>query len=342
MKLIKLNCKPGAKFHLGKIALDSDTGLDDTSEWIHSDTLFSALVNTVNSIAPAKTQDFVDLFIKGEIRISSAFYCLEIKRSEPIYFLPTPVTASNMVTQNYKDIKKIRFVSKAIWEQGIAPEKWTSDECVIINKKFVCKATEVNILKEKRLLDSLSIYDVITEPKVKVHTQKHENRLYQQTSIQLECNPIFTDITEVHFYFLIEGFDKFPSFDSVLRVLGDTGIGGERSTGCGQFSFDKEQEFKLNIDNTKQWSNVALLYPKSEEDFKTIKYYQFITRGGRHTGVNNEYLKRVRMISEGAICKKRDIICDSPNVAMEGATVPSYRYGQGLLLPLHENFCRYE
>jgi CRISPR/Cas system CSM-associated protein Csm4 (group 5 of RAMP superfamily) len=72
-----LRCKPHAQFHFGKVALDEDTSLDDTSLIMHSDTFFSGLVNVHQRVFGTEATDaFVGEFREKEnITISSAFYC---------------------------------------------------------------------------------------------------------------------------------------------------------------------------------------------------------------------------------------------------------------------------
>jgi len=344
MKIVKLACKPGARFHFGKVALDVNMGLDDTSEWIHSDTLFSALVNTINRIDRGKTKGFIDCFNVGKIKISSAFYYISPQNGgAPIYFLPAPVTVPNLAGEDYKQIKKVKFVSKGIWEEGIPASEWTDEEkCLIINKRFVCKKGELSFLRNR--IKQLKIYDVVSAPKVKVHTASKEDKLYNQTDVHLENDPTFDKDLNVGFYFLADIRDKDCEslFSLAMEMLVDSGIGGERSSGCGLFECVEYEPISngfVSLMGTGYYSNLSLVYPKSSDEFKKLEHYHFITRGGRHlgNGGDNNFLKRVKMISEGAVCLSDEMECDNVDVSPKG-DMSSLRYGKGLYVPLHENY----
>ena len=46
MKVARIPLRPYTRFHFGELKLDHDLALTDTSLYAHSDTLFSALVNS--------------------------------------------------------------------------------------------------------------------------------------------------------------------------------------------------------------------------------------------------------------------------------------------------------
>lgn len=71
MKAVILRCKPNAQFHFGKVALDSNMALANTSNYIHSDTLFSGLMNACAVLYPNQVQSFIDAFQRNIFKISS-------------------------------------------------------------------------------------------------------------------------------------------------------------------------------------------------------------------------------------------------------------------------------
>lgn len=329
-------------FHFGKVALDENMGLDDTSEYIHSDTLFSSLVNVVNSAFPDKTETFIDYFRNNEITISSAFYKLEVDGSE-IYFLPTPVTASMHAHNNYKEIKKIKFVSREVWQKGYLPGDWIDNsKCCIIDQRFVCSTDEKEKIGAENIR-KLSIFNKISSPKVKVHTLKQDDRLFNETNIQIEDNPDLIGKIDVHFYFLaeIQAEQASKIFDLALSLLQDTGIGGQRSTGAGFFeeilTKNVSGQFIESSFQTSRYCNLSLLHPINSSEFDKIEYYDFITRGGRHIGRENSYLKHVKMIKEGAICSNSQIDCDIPDISPDN-NGKFLRNGKGIIIPVDSSF----
>ena len=87
MRAIILQCPRGARFHFGNIALDENTSLNDTAIHPHSDTLFSALINTAAKMDQSLTQQLVDDFAAGNVRISSGFFCLEVHQATKINWI---------------------------------------------------------------------------------------------------------------------------------------------------------------------------------------------------------------------------------------------------------------
>ncbi len=247
MKSIILKCKPNSRFHFGKIALNENMSLDETSEIIHSDTLFSAIINTVNRFNPNKVESLIGDFENGNIKISSAFYCLQIA-DKFIYFYPKPEATSLSKVTEFKKLKKIKFVSQKIWEEGIEPKKWLVDEpqnYVVLQNKFICKKEEFEVaLKSKNDKDEfhkIQIFNKTSAPKVKVHTTSETDKMYNRTDIEIadnsEISKFYDGITiQPHFYFLYQTKTEFEHenlFITALEILAQTGIGGERSVGCG-------------------------------------------------------------------------------------------------------------
>ncbi len=258
MQAVILKCPPHAQFHFGRIAPDQNTSLDDTSTFIHSDTLFSSIVNTAARILEPNELSMLLGWFESEnaakVRISSGFYCLETGE-QYIYFLPKPVTwvAKNTTkSKELKKIKKVAFVSKKIWEEGIKPDQWEAT-CHFIQDKFVIHSSElenVNIPPRIYHKDSL--------PKVNVHKPNRDNSIYYQTNIQLQS----TASIGVHFYFLLEhdlDEEAYRLLETVLNWIPEEGIGGERTVGCGQLAAIDYKDFQLNINGTSRYCGISLV-----------------------------------------------------------------------------------
>lgn len=309
-----LKCPPGGQFHFGKIALDVDTSLNDTDIIPHSDTLYSAIISTAFKIfGHVGGLDFIDWFEKGTLQISSASYCLEISGAY-FYFLPKP-TCFDLISEN-KKLRKVEFIGTTVWSEGIEPEEWQEKEIAyhFIQDRFVDKIDE-------KIAKNIEIFDKASLPKVATHKPGQEDSLYFQTNIQIAANKELEDFGTplIHFYFLLRHTDDkaYTKLQTVLQVIADEGIGGERSVGCGQLEgvkFVPPEKLKdinrlAQMDSEYQVS-LSLINPGPEE-FSKLKAYKLMTRGGRRipfpmSSNETEYnkkskLKRVRMISEGAL-----------------------------------------
>lgn len=303
MNAIILKCKPYSSFHFGQVAVDADTSLNDTSAFLHSDTLFSALINLAARVYPDAIETILELFghntATPKVRLSSGFYCLQ-KGADEVYFLPRPLSSQFKTRTNHKDLKEIQFISKGLWEQGINADDWfDAAKCCIVQKKFAMTKAEYAAFN---LTEKSEIYKTISMPKVALHKDTKKDSFYHQTNIQLG------DLgeTQIHFYFLVERSSELTAEETqkinvLFNMLPHVGIGGERTTGCGLFEDVEERSFILNTDINCQVT-VSLTNPKDLTEFKTFTQYQIVQRGGRQTGADGT-LKKVLMITEGSVAK---------------------------------------
>jgi len=369
MEIVRLITKPGAQFHFGAVAHDENMALDNTLDRLHSDTLFSAIVNEYNNVwendKELNTDNFISYFKDNSITISSTSYCLE-NNGNYIYFFPKPITSTLLVSQDFKDIRRIRFVSKGILEKGITPDKWNKQnkEVVILQDKFVCTTSELKLFNVKSdKYGDIKIYRTQDETKVKVHSLTQDDTLYNQTNIQIADNSLIAEDLSVHFWFAYTLDDEKKTyakrFKTIVKLLLHSGIGGQRSTGCGFFEDIQFDEFNYTTVNTGYDLSLSLSYPENDADFGNFMYYDIIQRGGRTT---KQYIEKneqvaiktgkIRMLLEGAVCKSQckgtvvdmtfdkftknleDEIIGVEKISGNGASNKVYRYGKYFAIPL--------
>lgn len=302
-KAIILKCNANTRFHSGKIRVDTTNMLEDTSEILHSDTLFSALVNLAAKVMPEKVEAIITWFQTNKIKISSIFYCIE-KNNQYLYFLPKPLNFN--ITKagiDRKSVKRIRYISKGIWEQKVKSEDWFNEaKCTVLQNEFVCLNEELDLLMvADNQRQFLEVYNSAATPKVHVHKDRadKENRYYSQANIQISDNG---EVVNIHLYFLLqenlEENDK-KWINTLLELLPYEGIGGDRTAGSGIFEGKEERVFCIENQTGKAIS-LSLSIPENDDEFKAYENYELLTRGGRQTH-DDGVLKRVRMISEGAV-----------------------------------------
>jgi CRISPR-associated protein Csm4 len=333
---IILKCSTQSRFHFGRVAIDADTSLNDSSIMPHSDTLFSAMIHLAARIFRDEqaVNDFVKLFgandFEPKIRLSSGFYCLENAAGEFLYFLPKPLNFNLIKMDNQKDLKKIQFISKSVWEQGLKPTDWLT-KCKMIDRKFVVTNAEFDQFK---LSEKDKFFEEISLPKVTVHKETKEGSFFYQTTIQIM--PLQQG-TKVHLYFLLDTEnltdEENKLLNQVLYLLPYEGIGGERTTGCGLFSGFVKQAFDLQVADNQHFISVSLVNPNNNAEFQAFKNYQIVTRGGRQIGKSNQqFLKKVNMIAEGAVVQQA-IRGRIVSIAPAGMTTPYLRNGISMTLP---------
>jgi len=358
MQSVLLKCPPYARFHFGKTGLDENSSLYQTSDMMHSDTLFSALMITCNKAFGKERTDELCTEIKdGKIAFSSVFYFLENAENR-VFFLPKPdhFELLNANTKKRKDIRKVAFISKGVWEGGIRLEEWTdSEKCIILQGKFVLLVEELKELLGNipDLFDTkqLKIFSIESAPKIADHARRRENNIFFQTDLHFAHNVINGQEISPHFYFLVQ-FNNAKCetlFKSVCDILTDEGIGGGISTGSGKLAGEGKaifQNFSMNIEKSLEGvkTTLSLISPSSETELSNLSYYKILTRGGRPITWKKGRLERIKMLKEGALVKG-DILGDIPKLDVfdkDGikltVDIPYYRNGKAFCLSIHENY----
>lgn len=343
MQLIKLNLRPGTQFHLGRQVPFDQSVLHSSDIQIHSDTLFSALVNIADKMGCADkvAQDL------RENRMSSAYYLMENSKHVPVYFLPRPTIPLINCDDSYKFVKQKIFVSKGIIKKGISLRQWKSQAengQLITGKNWIATVDEMQTLLgdayDKVKAGEIKLFDMANIPQVKVHTTEIENTYYQTGNLQIADNRLLFDDLLIHYYFLVHE----PPGEELLKaikLLPLEGIGGQRSTGCGQVQSVSVTEINL-FDSISGDSFLGLskIVPTPQEikQMSENTFYQTTLRGGRilkrvtdEEGTTIERLKQVRMIDEGAVFEKH-ITGSIPDLRPSGK-VPYLRYGKSFLIP---------
>ena len=371
MKTIILKCPKYGRFHFGKLGLDENSSLAQSSEIIHSDTLFSALINVCSRICDEDTvKSLITAFDTKQIKISSAFYCLQIDNfnkdnsrisTKQVFFLPKPdyFELLNSDLENRKTYSKIAFVSKGIWSKGYLPSQWNKEnDCIIIDKKFVLLKSELDddYIQLTQDIDndvpelSIKIFYSKTNPKIADHKRRWDNNIFFQTDLlltqtsfyyQIKTQRVLRKTIQPNFYFFldIDNNCKYKNLIySVLKILADEGIGGAISTGCGKLEEVDiiDEDFSWDFENGKAHPELkvsaSLISPENQDVLQKLYRYKILTRGGRPISKDRVSLKRIRMIKEGAIVSS-GIDGGLPQIhALE-----YFRYGKTFTIPIHEN-----
>jgi len=337
MKAVLLNFNEGTRFHLGKamgaFTEETNNSQKTTSDYIHSDTLWSALVNAWALSNP----DTVDVFIsecKAEkFLISSAFYHYVNSdnggKNSNIFFLPKPTSLNLYKFSDPKKLKKVRFISKGVWEKGILPDDWFNSKiCTLIqNDSAIALRSETD--------RSFELFHIETAAKTSARdVSDREDAFYFQTDLFLAKN--------VKWYFLLN--NQLPEYlqadlEKAMQTLMRLGIGGERTTGCGALTEFKIVDFNFDMDESVKDKHsqvsLSLSIPK-DDNLSKNDLYQIIKRGGRFL-TKRKSLPMIQMLQEGAILNN-----DFAGRIVELNNEPIVlRYGLNFPIPLHQNFSNF-
>jgi len=347
MKAIIFKTKPYSMFRLGA------GSKDEVDLIIHSDTLFSAIISMHSQIFE-NTDEFVELFINDQIKISSAFpMLLNEEQKLKIMYLPKP-ELNYSYSEDIKAEKKIKFISYSIWEKLFINEGSNSltfsdkEKYLFLNGSFVCLKDEIGLNKIS-MADSFLSKEIYA--KTKVHSSTQEDSFYHETNIQLMPLKLQNgEMLNPQYYFLLEADCEkifLDEFYTCLRVLADEGIGGERSTGKGHFDDIIIEDIVLpEILNPTQYFTLSLTNPLSQVEFDSFIRYDIITRGGGSISLDDDVetyafdskpyrKKQVRMIAEGALINNSingRLVDISPDT--NTANHKFYRNGKCFSLPI--------
>ncbi|MBW6536427.1 MAG: hypothetical protein K0B11_15565 [Mariniphaga sp.] len=329
MQAIILKSKPGTRFRfgeaLGAFTEETHNAQKSTSKYLHSDTLWSALVSVWALACPDSLENFFVACNEGKFKLSSAYYCVEYK-SNNIFFLPKPVSLNFFKTEEPKRLKRIKFISKGVWEQGVLPDDWfNSNKCILLqNESVVALKTEVS--------EQIKLFEIVTNYKNRARdVSNREDAFYYETDLYLLSDKNY----KTDWYFLIENNlheDLASDFQKVMENLIHFGIGGERSTGCGSLTDFIEVSYSIDIKSYKYKASVSLIAPRKNALAENL-YYQIIKRGGRFLE-KGKSLPMMQMLLEGAILET-DI---EGRIVKLNDEPPILRYGLNMSIPVHNNF----
>ena len=273
------------------ISTQSGVGYEETEEVIHSDTLFSALMTVWNSIYDDNVANICET---PPFHISSAF-----PFKEEIYFFPRPMIRIGKEGEEDlntgKKLKKVKFISKDLFEsvlQGIVPE--FEEGATIQEGKFWLKK---NIGRQQ----TCRIFEERESPRVVIDRLTNASEIFYFSKIIFE--------KDAGLFFLVRFIDKTMKrkFETVLRYLGDEGLGSDKRSGKGLYSLDIDDDFKLSVPQyADSFLTLSLYCPKEREFNGGIREnasYNLISRKGWIHSTDAMALRRkeVRMFVEGSV-----------------------------------------
>lgn len=347
--VVKLYFKSGLHLSLGK-----RDNYDRSQLRLHSDTLKSALFVTALKLFPELLEEIdgqekpEDRYPKQsqffqQFRISSGFPFLETV-GNTLYFLPKPMDGFHLdlsqSTEDRKLLGKIQYVEKDTLVRIFKGELSLNDlSHLSIDRKFFAFGSD---LQKKQIF---------------------RNTIQQHVAIPRggndDGNPFSVD--KIFFeegaglYFLVETNDDkvVEKLKAVVKLLGDTGLGTDKTMGGGQFTFKFAQEpfiWPLSKDIASMQMNISLYWPQAGElpDLSRASY-KLIRRGGFIASPYNYDHQSIRkrsvyMFEEGAVFPEQlalngrigDLRPKSETLAnsdVPPVNHPVWRDGQAIFLP---------
>ncbi len=306
--------------HFGETGID----LENVQPTISSDSFFSAFVNAVSAnIGKVEADKLISDFIQNPpFLISSLFPYFENN-----YFLPRPLDDSfldrNVKKKAGKELKKLAWLEKHDFLRWLRQEQLSDNDIL-----EMCK-------KQKKF------YEIEIRPRVTI------DRITGQTSIY-HCSYLYY-YDNAGLYGLVYFRDNtyFKKFEIFLNLLSVTGIGGEKTYGCGLFDFEileLDSAFNAIFNFNSDRYTLLSLYHPNDEEIKNLNdilvYYNFVRKKGWiSSGRQSLTLKRksVGFITEGTVVNQKikgklvDVTPD--NISKEALKHKVYRYGYAFTAP---------
>lgn len=286
---------------------------------VHSDTLFSAIANEW-----ARTcEDEVPLCgiverLNGPsppFRISSA---LPFFGSD--YYLPTPLGNSPVYREKLRDFPFLDLFD--FMELAAGKEEF-------LHRKKIDNPLERVIFP-------------FVAPRVTIDRVTAATNIYQTSGYRL--NP------SGGLYFILEINDEAirEMVFLCIRLLGESGLGGERSVGYGRFTVEFVEADQLpgwqnllnkSDEGTGCWYGLSLCCPKNHNEAELALSYNLLVRKGwifSHTSMKQMKRRECRMFGEGSLFRGhlKGVVADvTPKDFVEAHRV--YRYGVGFNIYIH-------
>jgi CRISPR-associated protein Csm4 len=308
-----------------------DTGIDleNVNETVSSDTFFSAIINTVKIYYGNKeTEEIIDMFLNEPPFIFTSLFVYY----KDLYFLPKPMNdtfiSEEIKKSKGKELKKLQWLERSDFLKWQNQQVTTEEINEMIERQSKYKEAFVKEIKPRVVLD----------------------RNTQQSSLY-HCGYIYFK-KDAGLYGLVAFKDKsfIEKFKELLFLLGQTGIGGEKTYGCGMFELTFEPVDKVFSDilntTTESYTLLSLYHPANNEKQnleKKLFFYDIIRKKGWiTTGRTTTPLKRksVGFITEGSTLNVpvkgclADVTPHNPPPGILSHKV--YRYGYAFTAPLGE------
>ena len=308
---------PHSAFHFGLRGV----GVEESASFCPADTLFSALCLTLlewETDGKQALESWLARFSPGEsglppLRLSSAFpYAGEV------CFFPRPMMPANMADETApqgeaKTLKKIRLVSEGIlraWLEHKPLSGELNDEQLLHGGRVWVTSGERDELKAFLDKDDvIRMWTNRTRPRVSIDRMRSNSSVYQAGVVRFK--PGAGLFTLVEFPDDPQGAER-ARLTTLLQVLGHGGLGGERSSGYGQFDLKGPKPFEgfgaLRGERFLTLSPYHPTWPEVQAGvLKSGAAYKLQTRRGWVGATGALHLRRrsVCVLSEGSILHHR-------------------------------------
>lgn len=251
---------------------------------VHSDTLFSAIANEWVRVCEDRSP------LEGIIeRLSGPSPPFKISSAFPFfggnYYLPTPLGTSAVYREKLHDQPFLELFDFMELASG--------------NEEY---------LQKRKLGNPLElVISPFTSPRVAIDRFTATTNIYQTSGYRLN--------TGGGLYFILE-INDLTLLDKLflcIRLLGESGLGGEKSVGYGHFTAEFieaeglpgwRELFSQTSAGAGYWYSLSLCCPKDGDEARQVHSYNLLTRKGwifSNSSMKQMKRRQCRMFGEGAL-----------------------------------------
>jgi len=346
--------------------LGKEGNYDRSADRLHSDKLKSVLFVTAKTLyGDAIDKSFLEAF-----SISSAYPFLQIAE-DYCYFFPKPHSprfpvsvADEIKEKAVKRLRKVEYIDQSLFETILAgvdnettlkvsADNFTENNRLlsqqhILKDRRIYKSQVEHHVKIPRLMDNAAV-------KAKKYLQPQRAGMIGDDSEPFDTDKLFFE-SKAGLYFLLKVREEEETvqrqLNAALRLLEDSGIGTDRTSGGGQLEISKGTLDLKTPETAEHQLNLSLYCPKVDgieisPEVLDQSNYVLLKRGGYIASpANNRHLsirkKSIYMFEEGSVFPTQtDRIGQIANlkpVAEKGEfpaiNHPIWRDGTAIFLPI--------
>jgi CRISPR-associated protein Csm4 len=325
-----------APLHIGERGI----GQEETRDYVPADTLFSALCTMWSLLygVQSLTDDLLTRY--GDSGREPFFLTSAFPFAGEVRFYPKPLRPPNSDPESAKRWKSIRWVSERVFQAYLngEPVEWgRQDNTPNGNDRRLLQDGAILIQPDERQslqdfwdyeADDLRVYHTAIVPRVVLDRITNASQIWQ--------------FGEVHFregcglWFAVQfGEPRVQErFEACLRLLGDTGLGGERGAGRGLFCFERREWTLRTPADPRAFITLSPWLPANDAQRGWLRAdgsaYELTHKRGwlGSPFANNLRRKEVWMVREGAVIahppefRAGQLIDLAPDLSPH----PAYRY----------------
>lgn len=337
---------PITPLHLGEAA----GAMDRVSVTVPSDTLFSGICHAwLRLFGVEGLEKLIQAFSDEPPFLISSGFPVRLDGGSPVYFLPAPKgkelfleveTGKNAVSVTERELQR---TMKRLAKLAYIDLDFYSKYFIDVGKRPSPDEIED---QERRASNCIGKYIKIS------------SALCRSTMAAVPFPVALVRPAEGWGYYLVAFFrdeETEKNFEAALRLLGDMGLGGDRTYGYGAFRVERGDESSFveivfpgdgqngnaALEGRLMWVNLSLVFPEKETRASLAgSYLDILERKGwvySPVGDWNNRRNRLRMIREGSLLTVRPrgrLVDVTPNTWRNHKV---YRYGFGVYAPVRAN-----